>query len=69
MHCDVAIGDADALPTVMLYCRRCGYSFAVIPLTEDVMRVVKGRVEPLPSVEEEQLWTFVKFVPKPEWVK
>jgi C4-type Zn-finger protein len=69
IHIDVPIGDADALPTVMLYCRKCGYNFAVIPLTEDATAIVKERVEALPYVEKEQLWMFVQFVPKPEWAK
>ena len=69
MYLDVPIDAESVLQTFTVYCLRCGYTFAVLPRTDQILTAVKGHTQPLGSFEEQPLWSVVKFVPKPEWVK
>jgi len=53
----------------MLYCGKCGYNFAVLPLTQEIEMMMKERTREVPNFDPVQLWSFVRYVPKPEWVE
>jgi C4-type Zn-finger protein len=66
---DVPVDAASALPTLMLYCRKCGYTFAVLPLIKEVRTIMREGTEEIQRFDREQLWSVVRYVPKPEWVR